>query len=136
MESYDYYRALSEIIALFGKENIFVIPYEDLANNRKSFFRRLSVCFDQDLSMLTTECDDRVNIRSRKYDRLPREYVSMGHFLRKLNNLSGYRLEKLLPARKAGITPGFRNDLMARFVEGNRHLDDIFNLNLNRYGYY
>lgn len=136
LDAYNYHSNVFLLLPAFGKENIRILLYEDLINDPAKFFRGLSECFGADLTPLISSAQERENVRHHKYENLPKGYVPMGHILRKLNNLSGYRLEKLLPERKFGLPPDDAKGIMKIFADQNRLLDDLFGLGLQRYGYY
>ena len=136
LDAYNYYRNLFLLLPVFGKDNIHVLLYEDLMQDPAKFFQDLGVCFGENLDFMVSGVDQRENVRSRKYDDLPAGYVPMGHLVRKLNNLSGFRLEKLLPKRSYGLPPEDAEKIMAIFGSENSKLDDLFGLRLARYGYY
>lgn len=135
LRTYDYYMAMSLAANILGKENVTIAVYEDLAHDPGAFFDRLSESFEEDMSRFVACAETRVNSESAKYENLVDGYVPMGHIMRKVNNLTGCRLEKLLPKRPSALTDRQRAELMAVFREGNRKLADFFDIDLGKYGY-
>jgi hypothetical protein len=136
LSSYNYYRSLVPLLTLFGKDRLFVLPYEQLIADKRAFFGRLSECMDEDLTHLADRNLPRRNEKSKKLANLPEGYVKMGHVARKLNNLTGHRLEKLLPTHNRALDEKQSQDVLKPFLEDNRRLDGLFGLNLKSYGYY
>ncbi len=116
LSSYNYYRSLVPLLPLFGKDRLFVLPYEQLVADRPAFFARLSECLEEDLTHLAEANLPRRNDgTSKKYSDLPKGYVKMGHVARKINNLTGHRLEKLLAAHRRALDEKQSKDVLNRF---------------------
>jgi hypothetical protein len=128
---------LVPLLPLFGKDRLYVLPYEQLVADKPAFFARLSECLEEDLTHLAdANLPQRNDGTSKKYGDLPKGYVKMGHVARKINNLTGHRLEKLLATRRRALDEKQSKDVLNPFLEDNRRLDDLFSLNLKSYGYY
>ncbi len=136
LQSYNYYHHMIPAFETLGPERVTVLTHEELANKPDAFFARLSEVFDTDIGKLADQSAEKVNARSAKYSDLPQDYVPMPHFIRRLNNLSGNRLEKFLPSRKSGLTEEMKREILDIFRESNRQLSDLFKLDLNEYEYF
>lgn len=134
--SYNYYRSIVPLLPLFGKDRIWILPYEQLVSDKDLFYSRLGECLDEDLTRQKESSLPRRNTTSHKYSDLPKGYVPMGHVMRKLNNLSGYRLEKFLPSQKEALGQRQCEEILKIFEADNRRLDELFGLNLKALGYY
>jgi hypothetical protein len=121
--------------AILGRDRLHVLVYEDLAADPGAFFGALGEALGEDLSRFAGREFERVNQTSWKYAQLTGRYVPMGHFFRRINNLSGYRLERLLPGRQAVFSEQDRARLLDVFREDNRRLARFLDLDLARYGY-
>lgn len=121
---------------LLGPERVTLLTHEELVDKPESFFARLSKVFDTNIGLLVENSTEKVNVRSAKYTNLPKSYVPMSHIVRRLNNLSGNRLEKLLPSRKSGLTDKMKKEVLDIFRESNKQLSELFKINLNEYGYF
>lgn len=135
LRSYDYYRSISFAQNLLGPQNVCVAIYEDLVQDPGAFFKTISKFFEEDLSGLEDLSRIRVNKESTKYTDLIEQYVPMGPLLRFVNNVSGFRLEKLLPKRASALSDQSREDLRAVFREDNRKLANLLGIDLGKYGY-
>ena len=136
LQSYNYYHHLAPAYDQIGPDRITLLPYEALVDRPESFFAGLSEVFDTDIARLSEQSAEKVNARSEKYSDLPDAYVPMSHFVRRLNNLSGYLFEKLFPSRQSALTDGMKSEIMDIFRDSNRQLSDLFKLDLDAYGYY
>ncbi len=136
LDSYCYYRSLAAAIEILGKGNVTVLVYEDLVNNPHVFFSGLGKLLGEDSEWLTGLAGTRVNEVSDKYEKLPGGYVPMGHIMRRLNNLSGYRLEKILPSRRSALNKDRSERILELFRDENRLLAELFDLDIEKYGYY
>jgi hypothetical protein len=135
LRSYDYYRSIAIARNMLGAQNVCVVLYEDLIHDPKKFFQVISEFFEEDLSALEALSCHRMNAHSSKYDDLVSGYVTMGPLLRAANNLSGFRLEKLLPKRAAALTDHSRQELLALFQQDNIKLANLLGIDLGKYGY-
>ena len=135
LDSYNYYRHLMMLRPFFGR-SVHIGLFEEMRAEPNKFFAGLSRLFEVDVGHLAGQTKKVENEKSKKYSGLPPAYVPMGHLVRKLNNLSGHRLEKLLPSRKSAIEPDMAADILKIFRDDNRRLDELLGLGLDRYGYY
>ena len=135
ISSYNYYRSIVPLLPLFGKDQIHIIPYEQLVSDKEGFLFSSWRLFE-DLTRFARTNLPRRNTSSHKYANLPNGYIRMGHLARKINNLTGYRLEKFLPAQSSALPAHQAAEIRQAFAEDNRRLDQLFDLGLSSYGYY
>jgi hypothetical protein len=136
LDSYNYYRHMSLAAEILGRDNVVILVYEEMIEDPARFYCRLGEVFGTNLSEYGQETASRINARSEKYSRLPDGYVPMPHLVRRLNNLTRYRLEKVLPRRRRALTDDRRHEILGIFREDNRRLANMFGLRLGDYGYY
>ena len=122
LNSYNYLKYVGLSMELFGRDRVHVVLYEDLKADPEAFFGGLGEALGEDTAGLMASAQTRVNAKSAKYEGLPGRYVPMGHLVRKLNNLSGHRLEKFLPGRESGLPEERKAEVLALFRDGNQRL--------------
>ncbi|MBH64782.1 MAG: hypothetical protein CL569_20490 [Alphaproteobacteria bacterium] len=136
LQSYNYHHHLIPAFDLLGPDRVTLLTHEELVEKPNVFFARLGKVLDTDIHSLVAESEKKVNARSAKYSDLPEQYVPMPHVVRRLNNLSGNRVEKLLPSRESGLTEKMKREIVDIFRDSNRQLSDLFKLDLDEYGYF
>ena len=128
----EYFRALdfcSQILiyeAIFGRDNIFILFYEDLVQSPGIFFSRLSEIFNQDLSHLL----DRVNTLENVSDREGYVYSLP---IRAINRLTVGGLGRLLPKKRKAVSASEKRHVLSTFSSNNKYLFHNKNLSQNSF---
>ena len=136
LQSYNYDQFIAIACGILGAENISILLYEDLRNEPLTFYKKLGDLVGEDLTHYVTRPPAVVNSTSSKYDALPSRFVPMPHLVRRLNNLTKHRLEKVLPQRDYALPPETRSEIRTIFAESNRRLSQRMDLDLDKYGYF
>lgn len=148
-----YDKICDHYIKLFGKKNIKVIPYELLDNNPKEYYKEVCEFINEPidhqlidrLSILKeNKRADSKNIAFRKYS-LKYERLRKRYKLKRVSNyipfINGKNIKYLFNNlffknnKKLFIPKELENIIYKFFGEPNHHLQEMFNLNLSKYGY-
>lgn len=146
----DYAETIKMYVELFGRDNVCVLVFEDLLQNRDDFYQNLcefmSIDSQQALSLVAGNVDNSrwTNIQ---LDRLRSINNSLKDSLRFRFSKRQYRKSQLgLDKRGAPLNLGkkarveisqnIRGKVLERTHQGNEWLDQTFDLELTRHGYY
>lgn len=155
-EHFFYDRLVGAYQALFGKERVKVLVYEQLADDKHSFLSDLLgfIGVDEDVAAIEARCAARENIGmslpsiylARWLNRLvyshfnlspllPRKLVSARHIRFALQRIADPLLLRRLKGKKSLLTDFQRAELSDYFRESNRRLEEISGVSLASYAY-
>jgi len=142
----DFNRLANFYSAAFGKENVHVFLFEDLASNPAKFYREMTsamgISFDQNASYIVNSkaMNPSQNPAQIKYMSLKSKLFSNFMFSQRmpaLKPVSNFIHKKLqnVQARDIQISQDQLGILSSIYAEGNRELSQNFNLDLETNGY-
>jgi hypothetical protein len=132
--------------AVFGEENVLVLPYELMVRSPVMFFRRINGFFGMDESVFIPDFTIRENPSHNEsnyvdllwddvfpFDRLPRVRRRIHDWVRHHNN---YMPDFMYRKHSVTLTHEVLDDLMRRYVEPNRRLEARVGVDLKDDNYY
>ncbi|CAN2049938.1 putative Sulfotransferase domain-containing protein [Candidatus Magnetomoraceae bacterium gMMP-1] len=153
VDSLMYYDVIKTYSDLFGKENVLVLVFEELKENKESYIKKLSEFMHIDYrESIDLVGDHKVNSRSSSSGVYPSdernviEYLSyyknkyLGNKALSLSN--NFFVKKLstiyMPGKKLKVNISEKYQIMIndQFCENNKKLAEEYNLELKKYGYY
>lgn len=155
VETLDYYKIITQYEAIFGKENITVLVFEELQENPKEFYEKLCRYLEIDenkYSQVAIKKNENKRSTERKYKKTRDISVYEKLFFIKnkylpfiklsLSKNIKERLKNIIwtSNKKISETIFLTNDqkrlLLEKYNDSNKKLSEEYNLNLKKYGYY
>ena len=152
LDAIDYNNVIKTYEELFGKENICVLVFEELKEDKKSFIKKLTdfmgIDFNEAMSLIENKHTNKRSSSTEIYQSDERRITELlGYYKAKLgigrlglSNSFIYRfLDKIyIYGRKLKIEiPKFyEKELEKLYEKGNKELSDRYNLGLQKWGYY
>lgn len=173
MRILNYMNFVATYIERFGKENILVLPFELLRDNKELFIKKLEQFTGS--NFVLDACQESSKVRNKSYS-LISYYIAIlvngindpctPSFLRLTKKVLSKAFKRIMPQGSSAIkkqrkksslklrgflqngldklfyikanllTPKQRQDILSFHRESNIQLDKLFNLNLEKFGYY